>query len=83
MIRIQGKDGRVRSVGGGDPKLKVALPPVAQAQPLEAKREKAAVAMAKAVNTVNTPAPVNKDRNAYMREYMRKKRSKGTPPTQG
>ena len=95
MIRYSktGKDGAPpsappRSVSGGDPKLKVALPAWSIAQPLEAKREKAAVAMAKAVNTVNKPLPVNKGsvnkRSEYMREYMRKKRDpKALPQHKG
>ena len=88
MIRIQGKDGRVRSVGGGDPKLKVALPPVAS-QPLEVKREKAAVAMASVSTKMSTKpedmstAPKKGEPGYWAWRKRMQRKAQGTPLAQG
>ncbi len=83
MIRyaIYGKDATltsiptVRSICGGDPKLKVALPPVAlPAQPAEVRREKAIAA----VNSVTERDSVTskRDKRDMARDRQRRRRAK-------
>lgn len=91
MIRIQSKDGKVRTMGGGDPKLKIALPPIAQ--PLEARAIALRQAETKVASIVSCETKVSGKMGrpskgkpwqaAGMSRAAWYRKAQGAPPAQG